>query len=398
MPLRNVIVLALSQALGSAGIPAVVLLSGIIGVSLAPSPSLATLPVAIGVIGVAVSTIPAAMLMKRIGRRRGFMTAFLMAAAGALLAAYAVASQNFALFCVGTLLIGANNAFAQQFRFAAGESVGPRFTGRAVSIVLLGGIVAGYLGPEVAKRTKDLLAVEYSGSFLSLAALFLLGIIIVSFMRDVVPAETEVAGHERSLRELLALPAIRVAILAAAVSYGVMSLIMTATPVYLHSAHGFDLEATTLIIQSHVIAMYVPSLFTGFVLERFGISRVMGAGVAILLVCVGLALVSSEFIHYWGALVLLGLGWNLMFVSATVLLARSYRPVERFKVQATNEFAVFSVQALASLSAGTLLFYASWTVLNLISLPLLLAVLVALILMRQQVGPKAQRARAAGDS
>ncbi len=383
---RNVPILTVSQALAFSGPPMIVLLGGIIGADLAPSPSLATLPISILVVGVALSTIPAALLMKKFGRRRGFVAAAIVAGLAALLATYSLATSSFFLFCAAVLLIGTNGAFVQQFRFAAAESVEARYAGRAVSFVMVGGIVGGFLGPEIVKRTQGWLGAEaYTASFVSLAMLYAVAAILLSFLKDVTPQAQEAAGEERPLREIVARPGYLVAVLAGAVAYGVMSFVMTATPVHLHRGQGYSLDQTAWVIQSHVIAMYLPSLFTGLLLERLGATRVMLAGVAGLFACVLLAIASRELIHFWEALVLLGVGWNLLFVGATVLLTRSYRPTERFKAQATNDFTIFAIQSFASLSAGTVLFRANWEILNLINLPFLALTLAAIIMIHRRI-------------
>lgn len=382
---RNVGILGVGQALGSAGISMMVLLGGIIGADIAPTPTLATLPISIQVLGVAVSTVPASFLMRRFGRRRGFVGASLMAVLAALLAAYAVTVGSFPLFCAATFFTGMNGAFVQQYRFAASESVEPQAAGRAVSLVLVGGIFAGILGPELAKRTKDLLGIGlYTGSFVSLAVLYLLAAVLLLFLKDVRPRELSAEGPERPLRQIVAQPIYLVALLSGAVGYGVMSFTMTATPIQLNRISGFSLDQTALVIQSHVVAMFLPSLVTGFVVERLGVLRVMFAGVLLLGLCVLLGIVSHHLLHYWGALVLLGVGWNFLYVGATVLLTRSYRPSERFKAQAANEFTIFGIQALASLSAGTVIFSVGWVALNLITLPFLAVTLGVLVFMRGQ--------------
>lgn len=386
---RNVPILSLSRAFGMAGTAVVVLLGGIIGAELAPSPSLATLPMSIMIVGTAVFAIPAAMLMKRVGRRRGFMTGSVLAGLASLLAAYAVAQGSFGLFCAAVLLIGANGAFAQQYRFAATESVAPRYAGRALSFVLLGGILAGYFGPELAKRTKDwFVPGAYVGPFVSLTLVYAFVTVLLFFFQDVTTHEEETGGTERPLGEIVAQPTYLVALLAGAVSYGAMSLIMTATPVQLHTLEGYTLEQTAWVIQSHIIAMYLPYLFTGVVLARLGVTRVMVVGVAGLFACVAVAVFGVGYIHYWAALVLLGVGWNFLFVGATLLLTRSYLPAERFKAQAVNDFTIFGVQASASLSAGTVLYLASWDILNLIVLPFLILVLIGILFLRQRVAPQ----------
>jgi MFS family permease len=385
---RNIPILSASQALAGAGPTMVLLLGGIIGTTIAPAPSLATLPISLLIVGVALFSIPASMIMRKVGRKRGFMGAALVASLAALLAAYAISISDFFLFCLATLFIGSNGAFVQQYRFAASESVQSNYAARAVSVVLFGGILAGFLGPEVARLTQDILpAGLYTGSFVALALIYALVIIIVGFMDKIIPGEAEIIGEERPLKAIVVQPTYMVAVLAGVVSYGVMSFIMTATPVQLHQLDGYSLDATAFVIQSHILAMYMPSLFTGFLLERLGLLRVMLAGVLSLVASVLLSLTVHEYMGYWGALVLLGLGWNFLFVGGTVLLTRSYLPPERFKAQAINDFTVFGTQALASLSAGTVLYLANWYVLNLIILPLLFMTFVAILLLRRQISP-----------
>ncbi len=380
---RNVLLLSIGQAFGSAGISMMVLLGGIIGSEIAPTPTLATLPISIQVLGVALSTVPASFLMRRFGRRSGFVASSLIAALAALLAAYAVSVGSFVLFCMATFFTGLNGAFVQQYRFAASESVEPRHASRAVSFVLVGGIFAGILGPELAKRTKDLFGVGlYTGSFICLAVLYVIAALLLLFLQNSRSQEEATLGPERPLGQIVAQPIYLVALLSGAVGYGVMSFTMTATPIQLNRMSGFSIDQTAWVIQSHIIAMFLPSLFTGYIVERLGVLRVMFIGVLLLGGCVGLGLISHQLLHYWGALVLLGLGWNFAYVGATVLLTQSYRPSERFKAQATNEFTIFGIQALASLSAGTVIFSAGWVALNLISLPFLILMLGALLFLR----------------
>ena len=361
----------------------VIFLGGIIGADLAPYPSWATLPIALMIIGVALFTIPASLLMKRIGRRLGFMIAIGIAAIASLVAAYAIQTESFVLFCAAILFIGGNTAFVQQYRFAAAESVDSSQAGRAISLVLVGGIMGGYLGPEVAKRAKDLWEFKlYAGSFISLSFLYFLTALLLFFLRDIKPKESDAEGEERPLPVILIQPLYYTAILAGVVGYAVMSLIMTATPISMHIMDGYSLDETAWVIQSHVIAMYLPSLFTGYLVQRFGLFQVMIAGVMLLFFCVGIALPHAHLLHYWGALVLLGVGWNFLFVGGTILLTRNYRPSERFKAQAFNEFTVFGIQALASLSAGTLIYLAGWNWLNMLALPVL-AIMLLLLVIRQ---------------
>jgi MFS family permease len=376
---RNIPVLGIGQLVGSSGLSLMALVGGLVGSLLAPSPALATLPVTVQVFGLALSTIPASLLMRRYGRRAGFVGSASVGALAALLAAYAVAQGSFGLFCVATFFTGLQGAFMQQYRFAATESVAPEFAGRAVSLVLVGGILAGFLGPEIARLAKDWLAVEYAGSFVALALLYGALAVLMLLLKDIQPRDGSAEGAERSLGLITAQPVYRVALLAGAVGYGVMTFTMTATPIHLHVMHHYSIEETTRVIQSHVIAMFLPSLFTGYLVDRIGVLRMMLLGIITLLLSALLGIVASAYIHYWVQLVLLGLGWNLLFVGGTVLLPRAYRSAERFKAQAANDFTIFGVQAVASLSAGAVVFSSGWVILNVISIPFLLAVLAAVL-------------------
>jgi MFS family permease len=381
---RNIAILALSQALGQSAIPAISLIGGIIGATLAPSPALATLPISLIIIGVALFTIPAALIMKRIGRRSGFIASAAGAALSCLLAAYAVQQGSFLLFCLVMVLIGGNSAFTQQYRFAAAESASPDQVGRAVSFVLVGGIVAGFLGPEIVKRTQAGSGEgSYTSTFLALAGLYVAVIVLMLFLKEMVVSEEATAGINRPLRTIIAQPVFLTALAAGVVANGVMTFIMTATPVNMHMLHSYNLAETAWVIQSHVIAMFVPSLFTGFLILRLGLLRLMSIGLAAMLVCVALAWAGQDLWHYWWALVLLGVGWNFLYVSGTTLLTRTYLPAERFKTQASNDFTVFGIQAIASLSAGAVLFATGWQTLVLLTLPFLLALVLGLISLRQ---------------
>lgn len=376
---RNVALLAGAMALGLSGAPVIVLLGGILGADLAPSPALATLPVAVMVTGVAFFTVPAALIMKGIGRKGGFMASSLTAAAGSALGIYAIAKGSFLLFCLTAFFIGANLAFVQQYRFAAAESVEGKAVGRAVSYVLLGGIAAAFLGPELAKMTRGLLPYGlYSGSFAALTCLYVLCTAVLGLYREPPPPGKEGQGEERPLGEVVRQPLYLAAVMAGLTAFGVMSFIMTATPVSMHVIDDFSIDETAWVIQSHVMAMYIPSLFTGGLVDRFGLTRIMTAGTLLMAACTAVALVDRHFMHYWTGLVLLGVGWNFLFVGGTTLLTRTYRPAERFRAQAVNDFVVFGFQAFASLTAGTVIFRAGWEALNALSLPLL-GVMLAVI-------------------
>lgn len=381
---RNLIILSLGQALGFAGAPLIIFAGGVTGTTLAPSPAWATMPIAAMVVGVALFTVPASLVMKRIGRRLGFIAGSLLAAIASLAAAFAIGIQNFALFCGATLLIGANLAFIQQYRFAAAESVDAKHVSKAISLVLLGGSVAGFLGPEMAKRTKTLLDYgDYAGSLVCLAILYLVVAGTLFFLREPPPQRETATGLARPLRQIILQPGYLVAIMGGMAAYGVMSFIMTATPISMHVIDGHSLEATVGVIQSHSIAMYLPALFTGAIIARLGAIRVMVSGLLATVVCALLALAGHQTWFYWSALVLLGIGWNFQFLGATVLLTANYRPAERFKAQAVNDLMIFGTQALMSLSAGAFLHRANWEMLNLLTLLFLVAVLLAMLVLRR---------------
>ncbi len=396
----NLGVLGVAQALGLSAMSMMVFIGGIVGRELAPRPALATLPLALVVIGLAATTIPAALLARRLGRRRAFIIGALLATAAALVLALAVSRVSFALFCGAAVVLGMNGAFVQQYRFAAAESATPEYAGRAVAYVLVGGMVGGVLGPEVARRSRHLLEAEFAGGFLVLAALLALLALVVSRLRDdgarsatAPPHRTPVAGAPE-VRSAAAsrpsAPGFGVAILAAAVAYAVMSSIMTATPLHLNAA-GLPLERTAIIIQSHVIAMYLPSLASGYIMDRLGVARVLLVGVVGMTASVVVGVSAASLPAYWAALVLLGLGWNMLFLGGTVLLARRAAGAERFRLQAINDFGVFGAQALASLSAGTALVLVGWDALNLAALPLLAWVATTVLVRRTALSGTAQR-------
>lgn len=383
---RNLIILSLSQSLGFASAPLIIFAGGVTGTVLAPSPAWATMPIAGMVVGVALSTIPAALLMKKIGRRFGFIAGSLLAAIASLAAAHAIGIQSFALFCGATLLIGANLAFIQQYRFAAAESVDAKHVSKAISLVLLGGIVAGFLGPELAKHTKNMLEYgDYAGSFICLAILYLVVAGALFFLREPRQQSETTTGLARPLRQIILQPGYLVAMMGGMVAYGVMSFIMTATPISMHVIDGHSLETTAGVIQSHIVAMYLPALFTGAIIARLGPTKVMVIGLLATVVCVLLALAGHQTWFYWSALVLLGIGWNFQFLGATVLLTANYRPEERFKAQAANDLVIFGTQALMSLSAGAVMHRANWEILNLLTLPLLIIVLLVMLMLRRYV-------------
>ncbi|MEX1994669.1 MAG: MFS transporter [Steroidobacteraceae bacterium] len=372
--------LSATQALCMSGSFLFVLLGGIIGSELAPSPALATLPVSVLILGLAASVLPAGALIRRHGRRAVFVGSALQAAIGCVVAGLAITAGQFWWFCCAAFLLGANNAVVMQYRFAAVEYVEPVRASRAIAVVMSGALAAAWLGPEIAVRAAELVpAARYAGSFFAGTGLYLLAALLLARIADSVPADTTDPRPPRRLAEIAAQSAFRVAVIAALVSYAVMSFIMTATPISMHVIDGHDEVATARVIQLHLLAMYLPSLASGWVIARVGDRPVIVAGTLLVIACVAVAAFAGHTVlHYGWALALLGLGWNGMFIAATTMLTKTYRPHERIQAQTLNDFLVFGAQAVASLLAGLALATIGWQTLNLATLPFLAAVLIAI--------------------
>jgi MFS family permease len=382
MPL-NVWLLMAAQALNQCCAPMVVLVGGLIGAQLAPIPELVTLPVALMVVGVALATVPVSLSMQRWGRKRVFIAGNFVAIGGAILAAAALAAKNYWGFCAGTLLLGSSLAFVQQYRFAAMESVAPAQMPRAASRLLLAGLFAAFVGPELGVWGQNFLSVEYAGSFLALLLLNTAAIGLLLFVRDMGQNAGHAAGGGRSLGQIMGQPVFWAAVGAGAIGYALMSFIMTATPVSMHMMEGHSLADTKWVIQSHIMAMYLPSLLSGWLISRLGMGRIMFAGCCVYLLCITVASLGIALPNYWIGLILLGIGWNFLFVAGTALLPQSYRAEERFRVQGFNEAIVFDTQAVASLSSGWVLSGLGWHTLLLLGLPLVFVQLFLLLIWRR---------------
>ena len=385
MPIRNILLLTTCQLISATGSIVIVMLGGIIGARLSDHPALATLPISIMVVSVASTTIPATMLMRAIGRRRSFMLASLSAVAAVLLATYALTAASFAWFIVSAALFGVNMAFTQQYRYAAAESVEPGYAARAISMVLLGAIGGAIIGPELVRLGEYFIAdVQFAGTLAALVGLYLVQSVLFLFLAPLRGEHEDLhAAPRRSLAEIASQPVFIVAVLGGTTAYGVMTLIMTATPLSMHINDGYSLEQTAHVIRSHVLGMYLPSLFTGFLIERLGIARLMTTGTVALLVACVIGLQGQSVIHYTFSLVLLGVGWNFLYVGGTSMLTLTYSMAERFKAQAVNEFSVFGTAATASLLAGTVMHLYGWYTLVLVPLPLLLLILAGLYSVRR---------------
>ena len=389
--MRTVWLLSTTQALCMSGSFLFVLLGGIIGSHLAPTPALATLPVSLLVVGLAASVVPAGALIHRFGRRTVFAGSALQAAAGCVLAGYAVATGRFWLFCAAAFLLGSNNAVVMQYRFAATEYVEPARASRAIAVVMTGALIAAWLGPEVAVRYADLVpGAHHAGSFYAGALLFVAAGVLLSRIPASPPGVAADTAPPRRLAEIAAQPVFRVAVLGALVSYAVMSFIMTATPISMHVVDGHGEVATARVIQVHLLAMYLPSLGSGWIIARLGERPVIVAGTLLMTACVGVAAAGGHSaLHYGWALGVLGLGWNLLFIAATTMLTKTYRREERIRAQTLNDFLVFASQATTSLLAGLAVTTIGWERLNLATLPLLAAVLIGVGALGRRPGPVA---------
>lgn len=351
----------LAYALMMGGTALTVLLAGIISLKLAPQPGLATLPIALAVVGVAVSTLPTGRLLQRFGRRSVFLAYGLLAICSALLNAFALMNGSFWLYCSGAFLMGWSAAAGHQYRFAALELVAPERAAQATSVLLLGGIIGAFIGPELAVRGRYLADTEYLASYLLLACAYLAGMVIIAFYRDAPVSGEAARSGGRPIGEILRQPIVILAIASAATGYSVMTFLMTATPISMHEHAGHSLEATKWVIQSHIAGMYLPSLLFAGLVSRFGLKRMLWAGVACYAVTLAVAAVDTKLLHYWLALVLLGIGWNFLFLSGTDLLPRGYLPAERFRVQSVNDFLIFSIQAMVALGSGWFLLRTGWS-------------------------------------
>ena len=385
---KNVAVLAACQALLFTNNSTAIALNGLVGYALAPDKALATLPVTGWVVGGAISTLPMSLLMKRLGRRAGFTVGALIGMIGAALCSLALVQGNFWLFCLGTMVFGVYNAVAQYYRFAAADAVTAELKPRAISLVLAGGLVGGIVGPEVSKHTIEFFGTRYLGAYLSLIGFLVLVTGVLQLLRIPSPAGDDHKAPARPLREIIAQPVFIVAAAGAAIGYGVMNLLMTATPLAMRLC-GHPYSAAATVIGWHVIGMFGPSFFTGNLIRRFGVLQVMAAGALLMYVVVGIALSGISVPHFWLALVLLGIGWNFLYIGGTALLSEASSPSERAKTQGANDSIIFLTLMLSSFASGVLIDAKGWEVLNWLALPFITvaAVVVLWLLARRRAVP-----------
>ncbi len=374
----NVWLIFLAQPLALSSATMVVFAGGLLGSKIAPSADLATIPITVMILMAAIGVIPAALSMKHFGRRMGTILGLLVAIVGALISAYAALHSQFILLILGIACIGFSLAFVAQLRFAVIESLkDSKDSPKAISVLMLGSMFAAILGPEVTVIAKDWIDSPngYVGSFLSLALMLFIALLIISRLAPIGVAEQKNDKIVRNLKDIIVQPLFIIAVCSAAVAYGVMSYIMTASPLSMHDIKGHDLAATKWVIQSHIVAMYLPSLFSALLIRYCGLSKLMFIGTLIYFLVILVALSGQHVMHYWWAMVLLGVGWNFLYTSGTILLPESYHANERFKVQAINDLFIFIIQALASLLAGWILFNYGWNWLNQLAIPFIVLML-----------------------
>ena len=374
---RNVMVLTLTQALAMSVTPALVFIGAIIGGQLAPQREWATLPIALMVVGTALAVYPVVTLMGRFGRRPVFMVSLLTIMLACWLIVCALHWHSFALLCVAVMLVGGSLAAIQQFRFAAMESVAMAQKPTAASAIMLAGVVAAFIGPELVLVGQSLVAVEFAGSFALLSLCYVAAASLMLFYRQ--PSAGEINSQKTVAVSVWALfknPLFIVAVSCAGVGFLLMSFVMTATPISMHDHNGHSLVDTKWVIQSHVSAMFLPSLLLPFLIASIGIARVMVLGLLCyaVMVCIGLSGVALW--NYWSALVFLGVGWNFLFVGATSLLPATYPVAHQYKAQAVNDSVVFSLQAIAALSSGVVLNMWGWELVLWACVPVILGQLL----------------------
>jgi len=390
-PVRNIALLSISQALGGSSQAILISVAALTAAMMAPAQGLATLPVTLMIIGTALTTGPAAWLIHTWGRKRGFMFGAAVAVPAALLAATAAWIGNFWLFCLALALFGASGAFGQQYRFAAADSVPPALRSRAISWVLFGGVLAGFIGPQLSALSKDWVAgATFTGTYLVMAILAFFSIGVLSLTRlapTVKRAEDRKAG--RSFAQLLRAPQVIVAMLGGAASYAMMTLVMVGAPLAMVFVCGHTTEEAAFAIQWHIVAMFAPSFVTGTIITRLGAHLTTALGLLFILAAAVVNLSGISVGHFVASLSLLGVGWNFGFIASTALLTSSYRPEEAARVQGLNEQVVFGVMAVASIASGLLLQLIGWQSINILAIVVVTAAIAILAWGQYQSGKTA---------
>ncbi|MEK6511841.1 MFS transporter [Myroides odoratimimus] len=379
---NNVFLLSISQALYQTSSFIGSTLSALVGMKLAPSESLATLPVSVVSLGTAAMMIPASFIMKKIGQRKTFMFGTLFGILAGLLSFYGIINRSFSIFVLGTMLVGCYQGFAQYYRFAAADTVPALSKGKAISFVMAAGVAAAILGPNLAKYTQHIGNAMFAYSFLSITflsiiALFVTSLLKLGFTKTAVQSK-EVKNSGRPLKEIIKKKDTIIALISSAVGYSVMTMVMTATPIAMHHIGHTD-DASATVIQWHLLAMFVPSFFTGVLIKKYGVHNIILLGIIIFFVHLAFVLTGSDFMHFISGLIFLGVGWNFMYIGGSTLLTQVYHIEEKEKTQAFHDFLVFAVMSTSSFSAGALLKYWGWKGVNLAIIPLLLVALFCLV-------------------
>jgi MFS family permease len=372
---RNVLLLASCQAMFMIGGSLLITTSALVGYRLAPDKALATLPLAMQMLASMLTSIPASLLMKRIGRRGGFLLGSVIGMTGAGIATYAIVAGNFVLFTLGAVLSGMFSGFSNYYRFAAADVATTEYRSTAISYVMAGGVVAAFIGPNLAHWTSTWLVAPFAGSYLALAGILTLSFATQLFLDIPLPLR-ERQGGGRALGAIARQPVFTVAAIGGMLGYGIMALVMTATPLAMHANH-YAFGDTAFVIEWHVLGMFAPSFFSGHLMRRFGVLQIMLVGSVLNAVCVGINLTGSGLAHFWLALFLLGVGWNFLFIGATTLLTEAYAPEEKTKTQALNDFLVFGTVTIAVLSAGSLQHHFGWRAVNFGVMPLIAITVIA---------------------
>jgi len=375
---RNVGLLAVCQALLLTNNATLIAINGLAGLALAPRAALATLPVTCWVVGGALATMLASLHMKRVGRQRGLTMGTLWGVVGALICAGAVWAQSFWLLCFGALVFGVYNAYGQYYRFAAADAASADFKSTAISLVLAGGLVGGILGPTTSRFTVGLLEPRFTGAYLALIGFALATLVILRFIRIPTPSAKIQSAPGRPLTVIIAQPKFIVAVMASAIGYGVMNFLMTSTPIAM-GVCGHPYGDAAFVISSHVIAMFAPSFVTGRLIRRFGVLQIMFTGALLNFAAIAVALSGIAVPQFWGSLVLLGVGWNFLFIGGTALLTETYRPEEMAKAQGANDQVIFIMMAISSFTSGLTVTAAGWERVNLFALPMVAVVAAAIL-------------------
>ena len=378
---KNFIVICLSSMIAAFPPMIVVLLGGIITSKIMLKNSLATLPMTLMIIGIALSAPIASKLMSIWGRKKGFIFSSFLSTFALLLCSLSIYNQNFIIFAVGNFLIGSSQAFSNQYRFAASESVSQEYIPRSISIILLLGIISALLSTNFSEYFKDYFPdYLFLGSYIFLSITAIIPIFILLFYEDNENIKNKSKFQYKTIVSLLKNIKILQSIISAGFGYFIMAIIMTATPLHMHLVNNFTLFQTSIVIQFHVIGMFLPSLFSGDLVKKFGNTNIIYSGVIILFMSI---IINTSFDFYYSylvGLILLGIGWNFLFVSGSSLLVVSYEEKDKFTAQGLNDFIVFSTQGIGALSAGFLLYYSNWKILNILCIPLL--IIVALVSFR----------------